>query len=254
MPRLTRSHARLRELAELQPQPTLEDTTARLTGILADLLEVRRVSLMLLDVGAAGKPRLRLSALHGELPAVAWQQENALGEGIAGRVLALGESVNVADLAASEWAPWRRRADGAGAFLACPVPVAGAPAGVLNFSEPIGRTRFSRTDQGLAELAASLTGRALQLARLDRLLDSRFAQLALAAEGGQNACSLVTLSAHEPERVAGMLARAFYREMRQCGFSPNQIIHAAGEIISELTRGLNRHKQRAHRGGAGEGA
>ena len=32
--------------------------------------------------------------------------------------------------------------------------------------------------------------------------------------------------------------------MRHCGFSPNQIIHAAGEIISELTTSLNRHKRR----------
>ena len=49
-------------------------------------------------------------------------------------------------------------------------------------------------------------------------------------------------------RVAGMLARAFYREMRHCGFSPNQIIHAAGEIISELTSSLNRHKRRIRHG------
>ena len=41
-----------------------------------------------------------------------------------------------------------------------------------------------------------------------------------------------------------MLARAFYRELRHCGFTPNQIIHAASEIISELTGSLNRHKKR----------
>jgi len=35
--------------------------------------------------------------------------------------------------------------------------------------------------------------------------------------------------------------------MHRCGFTPNQIIHAAGEIISELTGSLNRHKQRMAR-------
>jgi hypothetical protein len=44
-----------------------------------------------------------------------------------------------------------------------------------------------------------------------------------------------------------MLAKSFYKEMRHCGFSPGQIVNAAGEIISELTGSLNRHKKRMER-------
>lgn len=240
----TQQLAKLKELATFQAHGALEDTYYRLTCILGDLMGVKRVSLMLLDTSPRGEPHLRLAAVYGELPEQAWKEESRQGQGIAGHVLAQGTSLRVGNLAASRWKKLARRPTDNGPFLACAVPIGGAPAGVLNFSEPLGRARFSPTDQSLAELAASLAGRAIQLARVDRLLDSRLAQMAFALEGAQDACSVVSLSAHEPEKVATLLARAFYREMRHCGFSPNQIIHAAGEILSELTSSLNRHKQR----------
>jgi len=253
MAHTTRQMAQLKELADFQAQGSPEDTYYRLTCILGDLMQVGRVSLMLLDSGTDGQPRLRLSGLYGALPEAAWQEETPAGQGIAGHVLASGQSLNIADLARSDWRGRARRSADGGAFLVCPVPVSQGPVGVLNFSAPKGRSRFSTSDQVLAELAASLTGRVLQIARLDRLLDSRLAQMAFALEGQQDACSVVQLSAHEPEKVAGMLARAFYREMRHCGFSPNQIILAAGEILSELTASLNRHRRRARASPASSG-
>ena len=99
-----------------------------------------------------------------------------------------------------------------------------------------------------AELAALLIARAIQVGRLERMLDSRFAQMALTLEGSANAYTVTALSAHDPDKVAKMLAKGFYKELRHCGFTPNQIIHAAGEIISELTGSLNRHARRMERG------
>jgi hypothetical protein len=235
---------KLRELAGFEVTGRFEDNLYRLTCIVGDLLSARRISLMLLDTGPGRANRLRLSALYGELPETAWKEETAPGQGIAGQVLASGQSVRVTNLEQSGWKHAARRPGEGGGFLACPVPVSGAPAGVLNISGPIGRKAFTPSDLEWAELAAVLVGRALQIGRMDRLLDSRLAQMAFALEGNQDACSMGALSAHEPDKVAGMLARAFYREMRHCGFSPNQIIHAAGEIISELTGSLNRHKRR----------
>jgi GAF domain-containing protein len=203
---------------------------------------------MLLDAGQGRGKRLRLAGLYGELPESAWKEETAPGQGIAGQVLASGQALRVARIERSSWKSAARRPEDGGSFMACPVPVSGAPAGVLNISGPIERAAFSAKDLELAELAAMLMGRAIQLGRLDRLLDSRLAQMAFTLEGSQDACSVVALSAHDPDRVAGMLARAFYREMRHCGFSPNQIIHAAGEILSELTSSLNRHKRRINKG------
>lgn len=236
---------KLRELASFEVTGPFDDNLYRLTCIVGDLLAARRVSLMLLDIAPGDRgPRLKLAALYGELPEAAWKEEPAAGQGIAGQVLASGASVRIDDIARSGWKQQARRADQDGSFLACPVPIAGKAAGVLNISQPINRNAFSSADQDNAELAAILIGRAIQVGRLDRMLDSRFAQMAFTLEGATDACTMISLTAHDPDKVAKMLARGFYREMRHCGFTPNQIIHAAGEIISELTGSLNRHKKR----------
>ena len=244
MPSSALRQAKLMELAGFESTGPIEDNLYRLTCIIGDLLGAQRVSLMLLDTGPGRGNRLRLAALYGELPEVAWKEESKPGENIAGKVLATGQTLRVGDILRSRWKGEARRPGDRGGFMACPVTLNATPIGVLNISSPSGRNGFTRSDQDLAELAALMTGRAVQFARLQRLLDSRLAQMAFTLEGSQDACTVVSLSSHEPDRVAGILARAFYREMRHCGFSPNQIIHAAGEIISELTTSLNRHKQR----------
>lgn len=236
--------AKLRELAAFEVSGPFEDNLYRVTCIIGEMLGARRVSLLLQDASPGKGACLKLAALYGELPPPAWKMELEPGQGIAGHVLASGETIRVADIRRSRWREEARRPQPGGAFMVCPIVISGRPAGVLNISEAIGRAAFSAADQDAAELAASLTGRVLQVTRLDRILDSRFAQMAFTLEGAADACSVISLSAHEPDRVSKMLAKAFYREMRHCGFTPNQIIHAAGEIISELTGSLNRHKKR----------
>lgn len=236
---------KLLELAGYEIHGPFEDRLYDLTCIVGELLAARRVSLMLLDVSPDGDgPRLKLAALYGELPEAAWKHEQTAGEGISSEVLASGVSLRIANIAQSPWKELARHNSDSGGFISCPVMLGGRPAGVLNVSQPIDRSRFSKADQAQAELAALLVGRAIQIGRLNRLLDSRFAQMAFTLEGSSDACTVLSLTAHDPDKVAKMLARGFYREMRHCGFTPNQIIHAAGEIISELTGSLNRHKKR----------
>lgn len=244
MSRLDLHQQKILELAAFEVTGRFEDNLYRLTCIVGELLAARRVSLMLLDVAPGKGARLKLAALYGELPEAAWKEEPAAGQGIAGQVLASGASIRIANIGRSSWKQQARHADEGGSFLVCPLLIAGRPAGVLNVSQPLNRGSFSATDQSNAELAAALIGRAIQVGRLDRMLDSRFAQMAFTLEGAADAYSVISLSAHDPDKVAKMLARGFYREMRHCGFTPNQVIHAAGEIISELTSSLNRHKKR----------
>ena len=244
MSRLDLHQKKLCELAAFEVTGPFEDNLYRLTCIVGELLAARRVSLMLLDVAPGKGARLKLAALYGELPEAAWKEEPTAGQGIAGQVLASGNSIRVANIGRTSWNQQARHADESGSFLVCPLFIAGRPAGVLNVSQPLNRGNFSATDQSNAELAATLIGRAIQVGRLDRMLDSRFAQMAFTLEGAADAYSVISLSAHDPDKVAKMLARGFYREMRHCGFTPNQVIHAAGEIISELTSSLNRHKKR----------
>lgn len=235
---------KLKELAGFEPTGRFEDSLYRLTCITGDVMAARRVSLMLLDTGNTQGTRLKLAALYGELPEEAWREDKPAEESIAQHVLKLGQCLHVGDIGHSRWRALARRLGGTGSFIACPIQLAGKPAGVLNISEPIERAHFTPTDIETAELAARLIGRSIHVARLDRVLDSRFAQMAFTLEGRADSCSVVALSTHEPDKVARMLAKAFFKEMRHCGFTPNQIIRAAGEIISELTGSLNRHKHR----------
>jgi L-methionine (R)-S-oxide reductase len=236
--------AKLLELAGFEPSGSFEDTLSRLTNITSDALAAHRVSMMLLDTGSGKGVRLKLAALSGDLPEAAWSDDAPAEEGIAQHVLYLGKCLHVNDIGHSRWRSLARRLGGTGSFIACPIHLAGKPAGVLNISEPIERAHFTPSDLDTAEFASRLIGRIIHVARLDRMLESRFAQMAFTLEGRADSCSVISLSTHEPDRVARMLAKAFFKEMRHCGFSPNQIIHAAGEIISELTGSLNRHKHR----------
>ncbi len=236
--------AKLLELAGFEPTGRFEDNLYRLTCITGDALAARRVSLMLLDTGSDEGVKLKLAALYGELPEAAWRDDTPHEEGVAHHVLHQGECLHVKDIGHSRWRALARRLGGTGSFIACPVHLAGKPAGVLNISEPSERANFTPSDIDAAELAARLIGRIIHVARLDRMLDSRFAQMAFTLEGRADSCSVISLSTHEPDKVARMLAKAFFKEMRHCGFTPNQIIRAAGEIISELTGSLNRHKHR----------
>ncbi len=238
--------AKLLELAGFEPTGQFEDTLYRLTCIAGDIMAAHRVSLMLLDTGSEGGKavRLKLSALYGELPDAAWRDDTPTEAGIAQSVLDQNECLYIKDIGHSRWRELARRLGGTGSFISCPIRLAGKPAGVLNISEPIERAHFTATDCDTAELVVRLIGRILHVARLDRMLDSRLAQMAFTLEGRNDSVSVVELSTHEPDKVARMLAKAFYKEMRHCGFTSNQIIRAAGEIISELTGSLNRTKRR----------
>ena len=240
--------AKLKELAGFEASGQFEDNLYRLTCIVGDLLGARRVSLMLLDAAPGHGARLKLMAVYGELPEAAWKEEPLPGQGISGKVLSSGESIRVTNLDTSKWKAEARRPGDQDSFLACPIPLAGQPTGVLNVSGPTGRKSFTSEDQDIAEFSAILIGRWIQMTRMDKLLDSRLAQMAFTLEGTMDAYTVTSLSAHEPDKVSRMLAKAFYREMRHCGFTPNQIIHAAGEIISELTTSLNKTKNRIERG------
>lgn len=238
---------KLREMIAYEPDCPFEDALYAMTRLTGEMLSAGRVSLMLRDMTRDRQTRLRLVALYGTLPNAAWSEEAAEDAGIAGRVLASGRPLRVEDITHSEFSALACRPDASASFMACPVMIAGQAAGAPNISEPALQPCFSETDLELAELAALVIGNAIQRMRLSSMLDSRFAQMALTLEGQGDSQSMTRLTAHDPELVARMLAKAFYKEMHHCGFTPNQIIHAAGEIISELTGSLNRHKQRLAR-------
>lgn len=238
---------RLKELATFKSDDDHERAFSGLMDTVADIFSAGRVSLMLVDsVGSLGQ-KLRLVALHGELPETAWNERSEESQSIAAQVLASRQSLVVNDINVSAMKVMRRHSDEPASFMACPIPVSGIYAGVLNISKRENGQPFSEQDLAIAEFAAILVGRAIELGRLQGMLNSSFAKMALVLEEVSNSRSFMDLSVQEPQRMAKILAKTFYREMSRCGLSANQIIHVASEIISEMTNSMVRHQRRQKR-------
>jgi len=238
---------RLKELATFKPDDDHERALSALMDSVAGMFSAGRVSLMLVDsVGSLGQ-KLRLVALHGELPETAWNERTEESQTIAAQVLANRQALVVNDINVSALKVMRRHSDEPASFMACPVPVSGIYAGVLNISKRENGQPFSEQDLAIAEFAAILVGRAIELGRLQGMLNSSFAKMALVLEEVSNSRSFMDLSIQEPQRMAKILAKTFYREMSRCGLSANQIIHVASEIISEMTNSIVRHQRRQKR-------
>jgi hypothetical protein len=124
---------------------------------------------------------------------------------------------------------------------ALPLQVDGLAIGEVHVDGPRG---LAFDNPRLLAIFALFVGKSIQAAQLQAVLRSRFAQLALAQSAGKTLGDGVALSSQNPNRVARILAKSFYRELAGAGFSVQQIINAATEILSEVNASLKRHKKR----------
>lgn len=209
--------------------------------MIAEVLDVENCSIMLSDDGK----NLKVRASFGNLPDAAYRESVKKGHGISGHVLSTGLPLMIEDIGRSEFAIHARRPSSSNKGMICvPIAIEGSVLGVLNVNSPNSRERFVEEDLHAMEVAGSFVGRIIQTQQLRSTLESRFAQMSLGEEGK----TLIRMAdAQNPERMAKILAKSFYREMAGAGFSPAQIIDAASEIISELGRSVSRHKGRIRR-------
>jgi L-methionine (R)-S-oxide reductase len=235
---------RLHDLAGfLESEGTLEDNLNRLAEIASTMMDAERCSIMLLAEGDTETPKLKLMASVGDMPEAAWEESPDVGEGIAGEVARRGEALFFEDIRASEFSA-RARKDAGGSMIAAPIWVKNRLIGVINLSIRRDGKAFDGEDLQMLEIIALFSGRTIQVVQLQNLLESRFAQIALAESAAKQA---VLQGSVQPEQVAKIVAKTFYKEMTRAGFSPNQIIQTATEIISELTASLGKHKRRAEK-------
>lgn len=218
------------------------DDLDRQAALAARLTGAEHLSIMLVgddDDGHPERARMTVSASFGPLPAAARTAAVAAGEGLAGRVLASGEPLLIADLAASPYAHLARRPDDPRrSVLLVPVRVGARVVGTVNASCS-STGCFGEDELGLLEVVALLAGKTMQLRQLQGILASRFAQLALL-----QAAPASPAGYQQPDRIARLLARTFYREMAKAGFSTAQVVQAASEIIAQLNGNLARHGRR----------
>ena len=101
---------------------------------------------------------------------------------------------------------------------------------------------FEQTDLEHLRLIGWCIARTVEAIRLQSVLGSHFTKLALAPANGRSARQVIAASAQHPDKTARLLARTFYRELARAGYTCNQIVSAASEIISQLTSNLREEK------------
>lgn len=222
---------RLQDVQALLASGSLDDKLASHAELARRLVGATSCSVMLLNSEAPDDLRMRVCASAGDMPPGAADALVGSGEGICGRVLASGRALLVDDIARSEFAGLaRRRRAAVPALMSAPVRIDGRIVGVLNVTG----VAFSEGELALLEVTALFIGKSVQVIQLQRLLSSRFAQMALVREAQESGLDAAATAYQNPEDVARILARSFYKEMTRAGFAPGQIVSAATELIGQL--------------------
>lgn len=239
---------KLQDLASFLEEGSFDDNMQQLAAMSAKILNAENCSLMLLNDGETENLRMRVCASYGTLPAAAYKESIGKGEGIAGRVVATGKGLLIDDIHQSEFAQWARRAnDPRTSLISSPITINGRIIGVVNISGHLHGRAFNMEDLNLLDVIALFIGKAIQVVQLQNILNSRFAQLALAQTAEKELGSSLMSAVQNPDQVAKILAKSFFKEMTRAGFGPRQIVNAASEIIAQLSGSLNRHSKRMER-------
>ncbi|MFN3398230.1 MAG: GAF domain-containing protein [Sulfurimicrobium sp.] len=239
---------KLQDLASFLEKGSFDDNMRQLAAMAARILNAENCSLMLLNDGEMENLRMRVCASYGPLPAAAYRESIGKGEGIAGRVVASGKGLLIDDIHHSEFAQWARRAnDPRKSLISSPITINGRIIGVVNVSGHLQGRAFSMEDLNLLDVVALFVGKAIQVVQLQNILNSRFAQLALVQVAEKDLGGTLASAVQNPDQVARILAKSFYKEMTRAGFGSSQIINAATEIIGQLSGSLTRHRKRMKR-------
>ncbi|MGJ7915238.1 GAF domain-containing protein [Massilia sp. LXY-6] len=236
----------MQDLQHFLAEGSLDDCLQRQATLTAGLLGAASCSIMLLNSGAPDQLRMTVYARFGNLPEAALTASVGRDEGICGRVLASGEALLVDDIAQSDLAALAQGRDGIGDSLMCaPLRIDGKIVGVINVAGAQAGPAFGDSDLQLLNIIALFIGKSIQVQQLQRLLDSRFAQLALLQEARDQVGDKVRLAYRNPEDAAKILARSFFKEMTKAGFESGQIVSAATELIEQLNLKL-KHPPLSH--------
>jgi L-methionine (R)-S-oxide reductase len=126
--------------------------------------------------------------------------------------------------------------------LEVPIAIGAKRFGSIHICRSTTASGFDGDDLEYLGLIGWCIARTVESIRLQCTLGSHFAKFALAPAGGRSVEQIVAASAKHPDKTARLLARTFYRELARAGFTCNQIINAATEIISQLSIQLRQRK------------
>lgn len=212
---------------------SVEDGLKALAALAAQTLNARYSIIILLEGAEA---RLREAASFGKSPFA--NSVEALAE-LANQVLDSARPLLLDEYEEPQALMARQPC-----LMCAPIYANGKRIGALAIADPRYKKRFGSEDLQLLELVALFLGKSLHILQLQHVLNSRFTQIALAQEADRTIGSALAANGEDADKVAKILAKSFYREMAKAGFSSNQIIGAASEIIAQLSANLQKHTRR----------
>jgi hypothetical protein len=132
----------------------------------------------------------------------------------------------------------QRLEDASNRSMSWPIVSHSKTIGLIHVGEPKNERYFNPHDLKLLEVVALVIAKLIQVIQLQNILNSRFAQIALAQSVSNATVDPSMMPVHHQNRIAKIVAKSFYREMKKAGFGPNQIIITSSEILSELSVSL----------------
>ncbi len=228
----------------LEEQDTLDTSLHNLAEMVARALDSSNCSIMLLkEEQDEGEINLRVQAHSGNLPEDAYLDHSHMDQSIAGTVANTGEALLVPDIEHSVFADLASRSSQTtGGFISIPLIITKRVVGVININSPTDARAYTKHDLELATILSMFIGKAIHTTQLQNLLKSRFAIAALAKDKSMSRSSPSSFT-QQHEKVAKILAKGFYNDMKHAGMGPDHILKAATEIIGLLQTTLERHKK-----------
>ena len=210
----------------LEEQPNLEEGLRELAALTAQMLKTRCCSIRLLtetDTPKTQEACFKVFAHYGNLPLIE-------------------------DTTKSEFAPAAQYPDTENkSLISAPIFWGEQVIGTINVVSPINKADFDSGDLEILQLFASLVGKSIYTAQLQTILRSKFVQMAVISDFAERSVPASVALHPNPTKLAKIVAKSFFRELTQAGFSANQIIEIATEVLNLLQDSLGKYKQRLAR-------
>lgn len=214
---------------------SLDEGLTELAAQTARHLGAQRCSIMLLCEADEGPSSLRVFSHFGDLPAAAYNESIAGNQSISGHVLQSREPLVINDIDHSSLAA-RARHPGRGgrSLISVPILLGEELLGVLNLSGMHEGRVLDESDLELVSVFARFIGKSIQTFQLQKLLRSRLMQMAIVADERDRGDSRQSPISPDPHKLACLVSKNLYRELRESGFGPNGVIAIASELINLL--------------------
>jgi L-methionine (R)-S-oxide reductase len=233
----------------IEQRQTLEEGLRDLAALTGQSLGAARCSVMLLmEADDPGESKLRVYSHFGNLPKEAYASPVDMESSIAGRVAMTGEPLLSNHVSDSSLADLAGQGEAGGdSLMSAPIVVAERTIGVMNVSQPTGGRYFTEQDLDLLKVFSMFVAKSIHVFQLQKLSESRVLQMSQVLQQRDRGQGVRRPISPDPQRLAKIVAKNFYRELSLAGFGPNAIIAVASEVLGQLNDTISKHRARMER-------